>query len=146
MMDFAREAFKPELLNRIDDIVVFRKLTRDDVLKILEIEVVKVQDRLKRKGIDLQLTQPAKDLLIEKGYDPANGARPLRRAIERYLEDPLAEELLRGNINKNETVEVGADDDHLTFEQLAGTSGWLLRPDAHRAGCLSALIPGLYHQ
>ncbi|MFP6904344.1 MAG: ATP-dependent Clp protease ATP-binding subunit [Verrucomicrobiota bacterium] len=122
MLDFAREAFKPELLNRIDDIVVFRKLTRDDVLKILDIEVIKVQDRLKKKGIDLQLTQPAKDLLIEKGYDPANGARPLRRAIERHLEDPLAEELLRGNINKDETVEVGADDDHLTFEQLAGTS------------------------
>jgi ATP-dependent Clp protease ATP-binding subunit ClpC len=122
MLDFAREAFKPELLNRIDDIVVFRKLTRDDVLKILEIEVIKVQDRLKKKGIDLQLTQAAKDLLIEKGYDPANGARPLRRSIERHLEDPLAEELLRGNINKDETVEVGADDDHLTFEQLAGTS------------------------
>jgi len=122
MMDAAKEAFKPELLNRIDEIIVFRQLSREDVMQILEIEVAKVQESLKSKSIEMHLTDPAKEFLIDKGYDPAYGARPLRRAIEQHLEDPLAEELLRGNITTSEVIEVVAEDDKLIFNQLAGAS------------------------
>ena len=78
--------------------------------------------RLAAKNIDLHLTDSAREFLIGKGFDPLFGARPMRRAVERYLEDPLAEELLRGNINRSETIEVSSGDDKLKFEQLAGTS------------------------
>ena len=122
MMDAAKESFKPELLNRIDEIIVFRKLGREDVVKILEYELNKVSSRLEGKDIILHLTDSAKDFLIEKGYDPAYGARPLRRAIEQHLEDPMAEELLRGNIMPSETIEVVAEEDKLVFKQTAGTS------------------------
>ena len=92
------------------------------MFKILEIEVHKVKKRLEAKGIELILADSAKDFLVGKGYEPAYGARPLRRAVERYLEDPLAEEILRGNIHPSETVEVTEADDGLRFGQLAGTS------------------------
>jgi ATP-dependent Clp protease ATP-binding subunit ClpC len=87
--------FKPELLNRFDDIIVFRKLERDDVAKILVLELARVRGRLEAKGITLDVSPEATVFLIDKGYDPALGARPLRRAIERYVEDPLSDELLR---------------------------------------------------
>ena len=122
MLDAAKDAFKPELINRLDDLIVFRPLTRDDVGEILELELRKVRARLANKRIDLHLTEKARDFLINKGFDPSYGARPLRRAIERHLEDPLAEELLRGNITGDEVVDVGATDDRLTFGQLAGAS------------------------
>ena len=122
MLEAAKDAFKPELINRLDDLIVFRPLTRDDVGEILELELRKVRARLANKRIDLHLTEKARDFLINKGFDPSYGARPLRRAIERHLEDPLAEELLRGNITGDEVVDVGATDDRLTFGQLAGAS------------------------
>ena len=122
MLEEAKRVFKPELINRIDDTIVFRQLTKDDVVRILDVEMEKVRARLAAKAIELHMTDSAREFLISKGYDPAFGARPLRRAIERYLEDPLAEEILRGNIHPAETVEVTADDDHLQFGQLAGTS------------------------
>ncbi|MCS6771165.1 MAG: ATP-dependent Clp protease ATP-binding subunit [Kiritimatiellae bacterium] len=122
MLEEAKRAFKPELLNRIDDIIVFRQLTKQDVMKILDIEVRKVQDRLASRKVELHLTESAKEFLLAKGYDPLYGARPLRRAVERYLEDPLAEEILRGNLNNAEAVEVTADGDRLRFSQLAGAS------------------------
>ncbi len=95
LLSEARLVFKPELLNRFDDIIVFRKLERADVEKILELELNRVRRRLETKGITLELSPEATALLVEKGYDPALGARPLRRAIERYVEDPLSDELLR---------------------------------------------------
>lgn len=122
MMEEAKRVFKPELLNRIDDVVVFRQLNRDDVVRILEVELAKVQVRLDAKQIKLHLSDSARDFLITKGYDPAFGARPLRRAIERYVEDPLAEDILRGNIHPSEVVEITAEGDHLRFSQLARTS------------------------
>lgn len=102
--------------------MVFRQLTKDDVVKILDIEVEKIRTRLAQKKIDLHLTDAAKEFLMAKGYDPQYGARPMRRAVERYLEDPLAEEILKGHIHKDEVVEVTADEDRLRFGQLAGTS------------------------
>jgi len=122
MIEESKRVFKPELLNRIDDIIVFRQLTKNDVMKILEIEVGKVKDRLAARKIELQIADSAKDFLMTKGFDPTYGARPLRRAVEKHLEDPLAEEILRKNINESETVEVTATEDGLKFGQLAGTS------------------------
>ena len=95
--------FRPEFLNRVDDIIVFRSLTKDDLKHIIDIELAKVSKRLKEKGLTLVLTDEAKDLLIEKGTSLEFGARPLRRAIEHILEDPLAEELLRGTFDGKDT-------------------------------------------
>jgi len=122
MMEEAKKVFRPELLNRCDEIVVFRQLTKGDVMKILDIEVDKIQKRLEGKNIELHLADSAREFLAGKGYDPQYGARPMRRAVERWLEDPLAEEILRGNVHKDESVEVTAGEDALKFGQLAGTS------------------------
>ncbi len=121
MLEESKRVFKPELLNRIDDIIVFRQLNREDVSHILDLEVTKVKDRLATKKIELHLTEAAREFLIGKGFDPTYGARPLRRAVERYLEDPLAEEILRGNLAA-ETVEVTVEGDRLRFAQLAGAA------------------------
>jgi len=90
--------FRPEFINRLDDVIVFRPLTRDDLVQIVEYEVEKVGERLKQQGFVLKLDQAAKDFLIEKGYNPDFGARPLRRAIGQYIEDPLSEQLLSGEL------------------------------------------------
>ncbi|NDA65846.1 MAG: ATP-dependent Clp protease ATP-binding subunit, partial [Verrucomicrobia bacterium] len=96
-LDEAKKTFRPEFLNRLDDVIVFRQLTKPDLVTILDLEVTKVMERLKHKNIQLVLDEKAKDFLVEKGFDPQYGARPMRRSVEKYLEDPLAEELLRGN-------------------------------------------------
>jgi len=98
--------FRPEFLNRVDDIIVFRSLNKGDMKNIIDIELAKVIKRLKEKNLTLALTEEAKDLLIEKGYSPEFGARPLRRAIEHLLEDPLSEELLKGNFQGKDTITV----------------------------------------
>jgi ATP-dependent Clp protease ATP-binding subunit ClpC len=98
--------FRPEFLNRVDDIIVFRSLNKEDMKNIIDIELAKVIKRLKEKNLALALTDEAKDLLIDKGYSPEFGARPLRRAIEHLLEDPLSEELLKGAFQGKETVTV----------------------------------------
>jgi len=122
ILDEAKRAFRPEFLNRLDDIIVFRSLTKPDLIEILDLEINKVLFRLKAKNIHLALDDKAKDLLVEKGYDPVYGARPMRRAVERFLEDPLAEEILRGALQDNEPVQVSVADGKLTFSQKAGAS------------------------
>lgn len=118
LMSQARMAFKPELLNRFDDIIVFRKLERADIEQILNLELNRVRQRLSDKGITLTLQPDAIAFLIDKGYDPALGARPLRRAIERYVEDPLADELLRSSFKPGELVaKVDAKRTTLLFHQ-----------------------------
>jgi len=97
MINSAKQIFKPELLNRFDDIVVFKKLDRADIIQILEVELGKLRQRLDVKGITLEIDQDATDLLVTKGFDPTLGARPLRRTVERMIEDPLAEQLLSGD-------------------------------------------------
>jgi ATP-dependent Clp protease ATP-binding subunit ClpC len=122
ILEEAKRLFKPEFINRLDDLIVFHSLEKADVIKIVDIEVAKFSARIKQqRDLTLVLTQKAKDFLFEKGYDPALGARPLRRAIEKYLEDPLAEELLRGTIQGTDPIHVDVDDDgsKLTFEQKA---------------------------
>lgn len=119
------KSFRPEFLNRVDDIIVFRSLTKENLRHIVDIEVAKVGKRLKEKGLTLVMTESAKELLIEKGTSLDYGARPLRRAIEGYLEDPLAEELLRGKFNGKDTVTtqvVTADgESRISFEGTSQT-------------------------
>ncbi|MEA3187535.1 MAG: ATP-dependent Clp protease ATP-binding subunit ClpC [Chthoniobacter sp.] len=115
VLDEAKKVFKPEFINRLDDLIVFHTLTKPDLLKIVDLEVAKVIKRVKAKNIDILLDQKAHEFLIEKGYDPSYGARPMRRAVERYLEDPLAEELLRGHIKERDVVNVSAEETKLTF-------------------------------
>jgi ATP-dependent Clp protease ATP-binding subunit ClpC len=103
-------SFRPEFLNRVDDIIVFRSLTKPDMKNIIGIELAKVEKRLKEKSLALNLTDEAKDLLIERGYSPEFGARPLRRAIEHLLEDPLSEELLKGSFVGKDTLTVRVED------------------------------------
>ena len=117
VLEEAKRVFKPEFLNRISDIVFFRPLEKVDLVKIVELEVAKFARRLVERKITLEFTEEAKALLIEKGYDEKYGARPLRRAVEHYLEDPLAEALLRGEVKEGELVTVSRADDKLLFLQ-----------------------------
>jgi ATP-dependent Clp protease ATP-binding subunit ClpC len=116
ILEETKRVFKPEFLNRLDEIIVFRTLSKPDLLKIVDLEVNKVKRRLKLKEIEIVLDKPAHEFVINKGYDPTYGARPMRRAVERYLEDPLAEELLKGTVKAGDIVEVTvAGDDKLAF-------------------------------
>jgi ATP-dependent Clp protease ATP-binding subunit ClpC len=115
ILEETKRIFKPEFLNRLDDTIVFHTLTKPDLIQIVDLEVAKVIQRIKAKDIHLILEESAKDFLIEKGYDPQYGARPMRRAVERYLEDPLAEEMLRGTIKTHENIHVKRDGEKLTF-------------------------------
>jgi ATP-dependent Clp protease ATP-binding subunit ClpC len=119
LLDEAKRVFKPEFMNRLDDLIVFRNLNKQDMTQIVELEVAKVKSRMKYKDVEIVLTQAATDFLIDKGYDAQFGARPLRRAVEKYLQDPLAEEILRGTIKPSETVEVTVADGKLIFNQMA---------------------------
>ncbi len=125
IMDEAKRQFRPEFLNRLDDIIVFRTLTKPDLIEILDLEIKKVEDRLKGRNLKLVLDDKAKDLLVEKGYDPTYGARPMRRSVERFLEDPLAEEILRGNLHDGDPVSVTVEDGKMIFKQNTPTSGAL---------------------
>jgi ATP-dependent Clp protease ATP-binding subunit ClpC len=109
--------FRPEFLNRLDDVIVFRPLEKEDLYDIVEIELEGVRKRLAERGLDLELTQAAKEYLIEKGYNPDFGARPLRRIIERDLEDHLAERILGGGFKAPSVIVVEADDNGLTFSR-----------------------------
>ena len=122
ILDESKKIFRPEFLNRVDDIIVFRSLLKSDLIEILTVEVNKVIERLKNKNIQLRLVENAKDFLVEKGYDPTYGARPMRRAVERFLEDPLAEEILKGNLHEGEPIVVTSDKDKLVFNQKAAAA------------------------
>ena len=127
VLEEVKKTFRPEFLNRIDEIIVFHSLTREHIEKIIDILVSDVQERLVSKGITLKLTKEAKQFLIEKGYDPIFGARPLKRAIQQYLEDPLAEEILRGKFNPMDTVVCKADENGLKFVKRKHKTGVLKR-------------------
>ena len=119
-MDEAKKSFKPEFLNRLTEIVIFRPLAKESMSSIVDLELDKVSQRLKDKKLTIEVTDEAKNFLIEKGYDNKLGARPLRRAVEKYLEDTLAEELLSGNLRKSKPITVILSEDEekgLCFEQ-----------------------------
>ncbi len=115
VMEETKRVFKPEFLNRLDDIIVFHSLQKSDLEQIVDLEVKKVVDRLKAKDITMVLESDAKEFLIIKGYDPQYGARPMRRAVERYLEDPVAEEILRGSYEPGQHLLVVRDGEKLAF-------------------------------
>jgi ATP-dependent Clp protease ATP-binding subunit ClpC len=118
ILEESKREFKPEFLNRLDDIVVFHMLEKGDLNTIVDLEVDKLVKRLEEKEISLTLAAEARDFLSKKGFDPAYGARPMRRAVERFLEDPLAESLLRGDVKSGDSVNVIKKDDseELVFE------------------------------
>jgi ATP-dependent Clp protease ATP-binding subunit ClpC len=119
LKDEVDKRFRPEFINRLDDMIVFRPLERSDLENIILIELKGITDRLADKNLRLELTQTAKDFIIDKGYNPDFGARPLRRTIERMIEDPLAEKILAGQMNGPGRVVVGVGTDVLTFELAA---------------------------
>jgi ATP-dependent Clp protease ATP-binding subunit ClpB len=114
-MAVVREAFKPEFLNRLDEILVFHRLDREDLARIVELQVDRLAARLADRRLTLELTPAAKAWLADRGYDPAYGARPLRRLVAKAIGDELARRLLAGELGDGDTVVVDADGDKLTF-------------------------------
>jgi len=114
--------FRPEFLNRLDDTIIFRQLTREDLKQIVDIELAKVRDRLTSQGLELVLNDEAKEFLINQGYNPDFGARPLRRAIENLIEDHLSEELLRGSYKGKRRITVSVRENHLYFEAFSSSA------------------------
>jgi ATP-dependent Clp protease ATP-binding subunit ClpB len=112
-----RDVFRPEFLNRIDEIVEFEPLSKEQIGEIVELQLRRVEARLAERGLRLELTEAAKETLAEAGWDPTYGARPLKRAIQRLLENPLALRLLEGEFSEGDTVRVDAKDDELVFEK-----------------------------
>jgi ATP-dependent Clp protease ATP-binding subunit ClpC len=104
-----KQHFRPEFLNRVDDTIVFPQLTQEDIMKIVDLMMAKVDERLKDRDMGIELTQPAKLLLADKGYDPVLGARPLRRTIQREIEDPLSEKILFSELRPGCIVVVGVE-------------------------------------
>ncbi len=115
-MESLRQYFRPEFINRLDEIIVYRRLGREQIRRVVDIQLERVRSRLARRDLSVEITEAAKQFLADRGYDPQFGARPLKRAIQKYLEDGLAERLLRGDFAAGETILVDAGADGLTFE------------------------------
>jgi len=115
-----REYFKPEFLNRIDDIVVFNQLAREQIAEIIDVQLERLRHMLAERGVAIELDETAKALLVEKGYDPVYGARPLKRAIQTLIQNPLAVKLLNGEIGSGETVRVSAEAGEMKFSPVGG--------------------------
>jgi ATP-dependent Clp protease ATP-binding subunit ClpC len=146
--DELKQHFRPEFLNRVDDVVVFPQLSQDDILKIVDLMIDKVDERLKDRDMGIELSQSAKELLSKKGYDPVLGARPLRRTIQREIEDSLSEKILFGELRPGHIVVVDTEGEGETktftfrgeekaalpdvppIEQAAGGTGPNLSKDA----------------
>jgi ATP-dependent Clp protease ATP-binding subunit ClpB len=115
--DALREFFRPEFLNRIDEVVLFEPLTREQLAEIVELQLARLRGRLAERGLALELTDAAKEAVAEAGWDPAYGARPLKRALQRLVENPLALRLLEGDFSEADTIRVDAEDGGLVFER-----------------------------
>ena len=113
-----RASFKPEFLNRIDEIIIFQSLTTDDILKIVDIQVKTLSRRLADKNIELILSDDSKALIANKGYDPVYGARPLKRVIQQFIENPLSLEILEGKIPDGARVSAEAEGDKIVFKTI----------------------------
>ena len=113
IMGELKRVFRPELLNRIDEVIVFHKLTKEEITEIVDLLLVRLQNQMKEHGLALRLTDDAKELLVEQGYDPTMGARPLRRAIQRLIEDPLSDKLLSGDFSDGSTVTLDRDGEEM---------------------------------
>jgi ATP-dependent Clp protease ATP-binding subunit ClpC len=120
IMGELKRVFRPELLNRIDEVIVFHKLTKPEIKHIVDLLMVRLQKQMAEHGVSLVLTEDAKELLVEQGYDPTMGARPLRRAIQRLIEDPLADEVLAKSYGEGTTLIVDRDDDRMKLVRGEG--------------------------
>ncbi|MBI4639053.1 MAG: AAA family ATPase, partial [Candidatus Tectomicrobia bacterium] len=109
VMEVLRASFKPEFLNRIDEVIIFHSLGLEELKSIIEIQIRNLKKRLAERKLDIELTQKAKELLAKQGYDPAYGARPLKRAIQRAIQDPLALKVLQGEFLEGEKIVVDGD-------------------------------------
>jgi ATP-dependent Clp protease ATP-binding subunit ClpC len=123
VMGEVKKTFRPEFLNRLDEIIVFHALTEEQLRSIIELLVKDLRKRLANRKLDIELTEKAKSWLVKTGYDPLYGARPLRRAIERYVENPLSTKLLRGEFNQGDTIMVELSGDALTFAVRTAKKG-----------------------
>jgi ATP-dependent Clp protease ATP-binding subunit ClpC len=117
-----RETFRPEFLNRVDEIIIFQPLSLADVEKIVDLQMKETSDRLRDQGVNIHLTEPARRWLAQKGYDPQFGARPLRRALQRFIENELSTQMLRGELRSGDLVVIDEVDDHLVFEHHQNAS------------------------
>merc|ERR1711991_596287 len=117
-----KKAFAPEFLNRIDDVVIFNSLTKDDILKIIDIELKKLFNRINTLGYEIQLTTKAKNYIADKGFDEKFGARPLNRAIQKYIEDPLAEEIIQKSIKEGDVIKLAFDSKEEKIKVTVNTS------------------------
>ncbi len=147
IMGELKKVFRPEFLNRIDEVIVFHKLQKDEIREIVELLLRRIRESMAERELSLSLSDDARDLLVEKGWDPAMGARPLRRAIQRYIEDPLADEVLRASEMKpGSTVEIDReekegeragreDHDHRAEAQARGGRCRASRAPAPRRSC-----------
>jgi len=133
LMGVVDRHFRPEFLNRLDDMIVFRPLNRADLKSIVHLQLAKVKDRLHGHKVELVVAEEALEFLIDKGFNPDFGARPLRRACERYLEDPLSEELLRGKFKGCKAISVKVKEDHLEFEGIPAEPAPAAAPPAEPA-------------
>lgn len=115
MTDEMKKLFRPEFLNRVDEVIVFQHLTKDEILQIAELYLKRVNEQAATMGLNLELSDRVKDMLVEQGYDPNLGARPLRRAVQRYIEDPLSEEFLIGTFAAGDTIVADMDDDNKVY-------------------------------
>jgi len=125
-----RALFRPECLNRIDEVIEFRQLTREQLAEIVELQLARLRARLGDRAIGLRLTDEAKEAIAEAGWDPTYGARPLKRALQRLVENPLALRLLEGEFHEGDTVEVDAEGGELVFRKASAPAG---EPAAARA-------------
>ena len=112
-----RDTFRPEFINRVDEIVEFQALTKEQLAEIVDLQLARLRKRLAERGIAIELTDSAKEFLTEAGWDPTYGARPLKRAIQRYVENPLALAMLEGGFGDGDTIRVTAAGDEITFEK-----------------------------
>jgi ATP-dependent Clp protease ATP-binding subunit ClpB len=112
-----RDVFRPEFLNRLDEVVEFKALTREQLAEIVELQLKRLRARLEERGLALELTDAAKEVVAEAGWDPQYGARPLKRALQRLVENPLALRLLQGEFGEGDTVRVDAENGELRFEK-----------------------------
>ena len=119
-MEELKRSFRPEFLNRIDEVIVFNELSQPEVTEIVDLMIKRVTEQLEGQGLGLELTPDAKLMLAKKGYDPQLGARPLRRAIQRHVEDPLSEKILWKEFHAGESVKVDAEGDEIVFRAIEG--------------------------
>jgi ATP-dependent Clp protease ATP-binding subunit ClpB len=119
VLEEVRKSFRPEFLNRLDDMIVFRRLGREQMEKIVDIQLRYFERRLERRGLLVTVTPQAKAFLIEQGWDPQYGARPLKRAIQRSIEDELAKRILGGEFRQGDTIAIGRSGADLTFSKVA---------------------------